>query len=99
MRLILVSSEADLLGPLTKHNLDTALEESNFNFDIEEPKLPRRSTGRGIEDHKEETNLVKWIKVATEKNYPIAILQANPKKKESRKRYEKYKKAKTLKGV
>mmetsp|Transcript_23743 Transcript_23743/g.27890 ORF Transcript_23743/g.27890 Transcript_23743/m.27890 type:complete len:458 (-) Transcript_23743:1423-2796(-) len=67
--------EADSLGPLSKHNLDIALEESSFNFDLNEPKLPRRSTGRGIEDHKEEANLVKWIKVATEKNYPIAILE------------------------
>ena len=92
-------SEADENGPLSKQNLTTALEESDFNFNVEEPKLPRRSTGRGIAEHKEEPDLIKWIKVATLKKYPIAILQTNPKTKESGKRYERYKKAKSLQGI
>lgn len=93
------SSEADTLGPLTNHNLKIALEESNFNFDTTEPKLPRRSTARGTEEFKGEEELIKWIKIAEKHNYPISILQTNPKKKQSRVRYEEYKKATTLKQI
>jgi transposase InsO family protein len=91
----------DMVGPLTNSELEKALEESNFNFDQPEPKLPRRRSNRGVDnaDASDEGKLVRWIKIATSKNYPIEILQVNPKKKESGKRYEMYKKAKTLNEI